>query len=92
MRKAKKLAAVLLSLTMAMVFAVPAFAAGACAMALPGTTKQGHTYEAYQIYSRRCRQRRRTGGGDVRRPRAVCKHRLGPRRGWRHASCGTESR
>lgn len=50
MRKAKKLAAVLLSLTMAMLFTIPAFAAENYSITIQND-KTGHTYEAYQIFT-----------------------------------------
>lgn len=50
MRKAKKLAAVLLSLTMAMLLTIPAFAAENYSITIQND-KTGHTYEAYQIFT-----------------------------------------
>ena len=50
MRKAKKLAAVLLSLTMAMLLTIPAFAAENYSITIRND-KTGHTYEAYQIFT-----------------------------------------
>lgn len=50
MRKAKKLAAVLLSLTMAMLLTIPAFAAENYSIIIRND-KTGHTYEAYQIFT-----------------------------------------
>ncbi len=50
MKKIKRLSAILLSLTMVMVFAVSAFAAGAYSITIQND-KEGHTYEAYQIFA-----------------------------------------
>ena len=50
MKKAKKLAAVLLSLTMAMLLTIPAFAAENYSITIRND-KTGHTYEAYQIFT-----------------------------------------
>ena len=50
MKKAKKLAAVLLSLTMAMLLTIPAFAAENYSITIQND-KTGHTYEAYQIFT-----------------------------------------
>ena len=50
MKKLKKLAAVLLSLTMTAMLSVPAFAAGAYSITIQND-KAGHTYEAYQIFA-----------------------------------------
>lgn len=49
MKKIKSLAAILLSLTM-LLMAVPAFAAGAYSITIQND-KEGHTYEAYQIFA-----------------------------------------
>lgn len=49
MKKIKSLAAILLSLTM-LLLAVPAFAAGAYSITIQND-KEGHTYEAYQIFA-----------------------------------------
>ena len=50
MKRIKSLAAILLSLTMVMLMAVPAFAAGAYSITIQND-KEGHTYEAYQIFA-----------------------------------------
>ena len=50
MKRIKSLAAILLSLTMVMLMAVPAFAAGAYSITVQND-KEGHTYEAYQIFA-----------------------------------------
>ena len=50
MKKLKQLAAMLLSLTMVMLFAVPALAAGTYSITIQND-KEGHTYEAYQIFA-----------------------------------------
>ena len=50
MKRIKSLAAILLSLTMVMLMAVPAFAAGAYSITIQND-KGGHTYEAYQIFA-----------------------------------------
>ena len=49
MKKIKSLSAILLSLTM-LLMAVPAFAAGAYSITIQND-KEGHTYEAYQIFA-----------------------------------------
>lgn len=49
MKKIKSLVAILLSLTM-LLMAVPAFAAGAYSITIQND-KEGHTYEAYQIFA-----------------------------------------
>ena len=49
MKKIKSLAAILLSLTM-LLMAVPAFASGAYSITIQND-KEGHTYEAYQIFA-----------------------------------------
>lgn len=51
MTKTKKLAAVLLSLMMTLMLAVPAFAAGETYSITITNEATGHTYEAYQIFS-----------------------------------------
>ena len=50
MKRIKSLAAILLSLTMVMLLAVPAFAAGPYSITIQND-KEGHTYEAYQIFA-----------------------------------------
>lgn len=50
MKRIKTLTAILLSLTMVMLLAVPAFAAGAYSITIQND-KEGHTYEAYQIFA-----------------------------------------
>lgn len=50
MKRIKSLAVILLSLTMVMLLAVPAFAAGAYSITIQND-KEGHTYEAYQIFA-----------------------------------------
>ena len=50
MKKIKKLSAILLSLTMVMLFTISAFAAGNYSITI-ANTKEGHTYEAYQIFA-----------------------------------------
>lgn len=50
MKKIKSLAAILLSLTMVMLLAVPAFAAGPYSITIQND-KEGHIYEAYQIFA-----------------------------------------
>ena len=49
MKKIKSLSAILLSLTM-LLMTVPAFAAGAYSITIQND-KEGHTYEAYQIFA-----------------------------------------
>ena len=51
MKKTKKLFAMLLALIMAMALAVPAFAAGETYTITINNDKDGHTYEAYQVFS-----------------------------------------
>lgn len=50
MKKARKLTAVLLSLVMLLALAVPAFAADTYSITIRND-KEGHTYEAYQIFA-----------------------------------------
>ena len=50
MKRIKKLAAILLTLTMVMLLTVPAFAAGAYSITIQND-REGHTYEAYQIFA-----------------------------------------
>lgn len=50
MKKLKKLTAMLLSLIMVMLFAVPVLAAGNYTITIQND-KEGHTYEAYQIFA-----------------------------------------
>ena len=50
MKRIKSLAAVLLSLTMVMLLAVPVFAAGPYSITIQND-KEGHIYEAYQIFA-----------------------------------------
>ena len=50
MKRIRSLAAILLSLTMMLLLAVPAFAAGAYSITIQND-KEGHTYEAYQIFA-----------------------------------------
>ena len=50
MKKLKKLAAVLLSLVMTAMLAIPALAAGEYSITI-NNEKSGHTYEAYQIFA-----------------------------------------
>lgn len=50
MKRIKSLAAILLSLTMVMLLAVPAFAAGPYSITIQND-KEGHIYEAYQIFA-----------------------------------------
>ena len=50
MKRIRSLAAILLSLTMMLLLAVPAFAAGAYSITIRND-KEGHTYEAYQIFA-----------------------------------------
>lgn len=50
MKKLKKLAAVLLSLVMTAMLAIPALAAGEYSITI-SNEKSGHTYEAYQIFA-----------------------------------------
>ena len=50
MKKLKKLAAVLLSLAMTAMLAIPALAAGEYSITI-NNEKSGHTYEAYQIFA-----------------------------------------
>ena len=50
MKRIKSLATILLSLTMVMLIAVPAFAAGPYSITIQND-KEGHTYEAYQIFA-----------------------------------------
>ena len=50
MKKARKLTAVLLSLVMLLVLAIPASAAGPYTITIQND-KEGHTYEAYQIFA-----------------------------------------
>lgn len=50
MKRIRSLAAILLSLTMMMLLTVPAFAAGAYSITIRND-KEGHTYEAYQIFA-----------------------------------------
>ena len=50
MKRIRSLAAILLSLTMMLLLAVPAFAAGAYSITIQND-KKGHTYEAYQIFA-----------------------------------------
>ena len=50
MKKLKKLTAMLLSLIMVMLFAVPVLAAGNYTITIQND-KKGHTYEAYQIFA-----------------------------------------
>ena len=50
MKRIKSLAAILLSLTMVMLMAVPAFAAGPYSITIQND-KEGHIYEAYQIFA-----------------------------------------
>lgn len=50
MKRIRSLAAILLSLTMMLLLAVPAFAAGAYSITIQ-KDKEGHTYEAYQIFA-----------------------------------------
>ena len=51
MKKTKKLFAMLLALIMAVALAVPAFAAGETYTITINNDKDGHTYEAYQVFS-----------------------------------------
>ena len=50
MKRIKSLAAILLSLTMVMLLVVPVFAAGPYSITIQND-KEGHTYEAYQIFA-----------------------------------------
>lgn len=50
MKRIKSLVTILLSLTMVMLLVVPAFAAGAYSITIQND-KEGHTYEAYQIFA-----------------------------------------
>lgn len=50
MKRIRSLAAILLSLTMMLLLAVPAFAAGAYSITIQND-KEGHIYEAYQIFA-----------------------------------------
>ena len=50
MKRIKSLAAILLSLTMVMLLVVPVFAAGHYSITIQND-KEGHTYEAYQIFA-----------------------------------------
>ncbi len=50
MKRIKSLAAILLSLTMVMLLVVPAFAAGPYSITIQND-KEGHIYEAYQIFA-----------------------------------------
>lgn len=50
MKRIRSLAAILLSLTMMLLLAVPAFAAGAYSITIRND-KEGHIYEAYQIFA-----------------------------------------
>lgn len=50
MKRIRSLAAILLSLTMMLLLAVPAFAAGAYSITIQND-KKGHIYEAYQIFA-----------------------------------------
>ena len=50
MKRVKKLGAILLSLIMVMLLTVPAFAAGAYSITIQND-KEGHIYEAYQIFA-----------------------------------------
>ena len=51
MKPTKKLTAILLSLMMALMLVIPAFAAGGNYSITIENEAQGHTYEAYQIFS-----------------------------------------
>ena len=51
MKRIKSLAAILLSLTMVMLLVVPVFAAGPYSITIQND-KEGHIYEAYQIFAR----------------------------------------
>ena len=50
MKKLKKLTAIWMMLTLILLLSVPALAAGDCSITLTND-KEGHTYEAYQIFT-----------------------------------------